>query len=533
VAVASVLVWVGSASFYSLAGEGRTIGWGEEPLWFPHEAAKFAGTKGMPDRFLSYHNGHASVFIYYNSPEREGGPGRTVYTDPRLEVAGPELFDRYQKLGKRIAHEESGWEAELDQIGRPSILVDHQDNAQIGATLMASLHWKCVWFDPAVAVFVHDSYASVVKAHTVDLGIRHFRPDPATDPHGLPALLSAAKGVRNYLNYSISRGAMPRPMVWLGLDYARRIVETDADSPEGWKAIGQLELLRDPQPPPNPRFRMPFDPVFDLAMVRATYAFRRALELAPRDFMALIGLEQAFTARQLDEALQPLLTRLCEVHPINVYQREHQAQADAARAQLAQKLSKPAETTWKNSGELDRIVSEQLALGRAETVAQLLEQAYPPERASWQVVDQAATLRLHLGEPDRALDLWRRASTVPRAGVQHARIAAAELTLGQFAAARSSFEKALAAEPNLFEARYGLAVLEQDAGRAAAAYEHARAAIEAAPGDVARAAARAIASAVSRFAREEAGRSVATSTSSEPDDIAPAVSRRPADSVGP
>ena len=58
-----------------------------------------------------------------------------------------------------------------------------------------------------------------------------------------------------------------------------------------------------------------------------------------------------------------------------------------------------------------------------------------------------------------------------------------------------------------FEARYGLAVLEQDAGRAAAAYEHARAAIESAPSEAARAAARAIASAVSRFARSEVNNS--------------------------
>ena len=42
-------------------------------------------------------------------------------------------------------------------------------------------------------------------------------------------------------------------------------------------------------------------------------------------------------------------------------------------------------------------------------------------------------------------------------------------------------------QPGLFEARYGLAVLEQDAGRATAAYEQALAAIESAPSDVARA----------------------------------------------
>ena len=78
---------------------------------------------------------------------------------------------------------------------------------------------------------------------------------------------------------------------------------------------------------------------------------------------------------------------------------------------------------------------------------------------------------------------------------------------GQLDAARKAYEQALATDPSLFEARYGLAVLEQDAGRAAAAYENARAAIESAPSEVARSAARAIASAVSRFARAEVNRS--------------------------
>ncbi|MFO0888633.1 MAG: hypothetical protein U0790_05730 [Isosphaeraceae bacterium] len=535
VALAGVLAWVASGHFYRIAGEGRTIGWGEEPLWFPHRAAKFAGTEGMPEHFLSYHNGHASVFIYYNSPERPGGPGRTVYTDPRLEVAGAELFERYQMLGKRIGNNEPGWEAELDQNGRPSILVDHQENAQIGSSLLASPRWRCVWFDPAVAVFVHESYDQVIRNHTVDFAARHFRPDPAAEPHGTAELLSAAKGVRNYLNFAISRGELPRPLVWLGLDYARRLAEADPDSPEGWKALGQIELLRDPPSRPSPRFRGPFDPALDLAMVRATYAFRRALDLAPGDFMALIGLEQALGARQLDEAMLPVLERLEEVYPINPYQREHQAQARSTREQLARRLSKPVETTWKNSGDLDRIVTEELDLGRAETAAGLLERAYPPENAPWDVVDRAATLRLHLGQPDRALDLWRRASNVPRPAIREARVAASELVLGQFSAARRSYEKALASEPNLFEARYGLAVLEQDDGHAAAAYEHARAAIEAAPTDFARAAARAIASAVSRFAREEAGRSVTGrgDPGTSPEVPTRAVSSRAGGSEGP
>ncbi len=503
--LAVMLLWVGSGQFYAMTGEGRTIGWGEEPLWFAHDAVRFAGAPGMPERFLSYHNAHASVFEYYHSPEREHGPGRTVFTDPRLEIAGAELFDEYQKLGDRITKASPGWDDQLDRMGRPTILVDHVDNAGIGASLLASRHWKCVWFDPIVAVFVHDSYPAA-RSGAVDFGSRHFRPDPATEPQGPAALLASAKGLRNYLNFGLGRGDISRPLVWLAEDHARRLVETDPNAADGWKTLGQVELLREPAAAPVARFRMPFDPVFDLPLVRAVYAFRRAAELEPRDFMTLIGLEQVFETRQMDEAELPVLDRLRELRPINRLQRAHLVQADATRAQLRARLGPAPDTSWKNLGELDRVVTAQLASGRAATAAETLERALPPEKMPWELLDRAATLRLHLGEPEAARQLWRGAAEVPHPAVRDARLAAAFLAEGQFGAARAAYERALAADPALFEAHYGLAVLEQDAGRADPAYRHSLAAIESAPGDVARSAARAMASALHPFAQAEAVR---------------------------
>ena len=68
---ATLLLWVLSGSYYAISGEHRTIGLGEEPLWFPHKATRFAGKPGMPERFLSFHNGHASLYEYYHGPERK------------------------------------------------------------------------------------------------------------------------------------------------------------------------------------------------------------------------------------------------------------------------------------------------------------------------------------------------------------------------------------------------------------------------------------------------------------------------------
>ncbi len=157
--VALLILWVGSGQFFRMTGEGRTIGLGEDRLWFPHEAVKFAGKAGMPDRFLSFHNGHAALYEYYYGPERK------VYIDPRLEVAGADLFRRYNALGKRIEANEPGWEAELTEMRRPVILSDHFYNSEIGATLLQSDHWRCMWFDAIAAVFVHDSSGAAVRGH--------------------------------------------------------------------------------------------------------------------------------------------------------------------------------------------------------------------------------------------------------------------------------------------------------------------------------------------------------------------------------
>ena len=165
------------------------------------------------------------------------------------------------------------------------------------------------------------------------------------------------------------------------------------------------------------------------------------------------------------------------------------------------KLGSPPATTWRNLSELDQIVTAQLAAGRAESAAVLLERAYPPEKASWEIIDKMATLRLHLGEPARARELWRKATTIPEPGIQDARIGTTYLVEGDFDAARRHYQQALNANPNLFEAHYCLAVLEQDAGQARPAYEQADLALEAAQNDSARSAARAIAAGVARFAR--------------------------------
>lgn len=502
VALIGLLFFVGGGWFYAWTGEGRVIGWGEEPLWFPHEAAKLAGEPEMPERFLSFHNGHASLFIYYHSPERPGGPGRTVFTDARLEVTGVELYQRYLDLKKAIVGDSPGWEAQLDAIGRPSILVDHQYNAEVGAALLASRNWRCVWFDAISALFVHQSYADVVDERGVDFAARHFQPTEATTPRDPAALVAAAKGLRNYASFLTARGPdRARPFAWLGLDYGWRIVKNSANPLEGWKTIGNIEMLRDAAGGPSQRYRMPFEPVFDLSPVRATHALRQAERLDPRDFLTLAALEQSFENRGMLEPLVPVLDRILSVRTINPHQAAQQARAEGLRREALERLGGPPPTSWSNIAELDRIVEQQLAAGRVESAAALLENAHPAGQAPWEVTLRLSTLHLHLGEPERARAVLRNAANSPQPAVRDARLAVCDLVEGRFDEARALYQKAIEQDPDLFEARYGLAIVEQDDGRAGAAYEQALAAVECAPDEVARSSARAIAAAVGRFVR--------------------------------
>ncbi len=93
----------------------------------------------------------------------------------------------------------------------------------------------------------------------------------------------------------------------------------------------------------------------------------------------------------------------------------------------------------------------------------------------------------------RARRLRPRASRLARVGFTH-------LVEESFDAARTAFIEALRLDPASFEAAYGLAVTQMDAGRALEAADAARAAARNAATDHARSASRAILNTVSPYA---------------------------------
>ncbi len=133
-----------------------------------------------------------------------------------------------------------------------------------------------------------------------------------------------------------------------------------------------------------------------------------------------------------------------------------------------------------------------------------MEAAYRPDARPWDWTDRLAVLRLHLGEPAKARAAWLAAPPSAPAAPRLARIAATYLVEGDDESSRKFYREAIAADPNSFEAHYGLACLELDAGRATEAAEQGRLAEKAATSDHSKSAARRIVETASPYAAARA-----------------------------
>ena len=483
---------VGSGRFHVWSAEGRTIGLGEEPFWFPHAAVKFAGSRGMPDRLVGFHNGHPSLYEYY------WGPGKQVYTDARLEVMGPDLYQEYMTLGSKISGNVAGWTDDLDKLNHPAVLLDTVDpgNGRMVASLLAARRWHCVWFDPIAAVFVDATYPRIVQEHEVDFLRWHYAGKPEADNADAATCLAAARSLRGVAMAFPFRGGDPRarPLIWLALDYARRLRSLDPSGLDGWKQAGLLTFLLDTLPDDAviPRFRLAFDPTIDLDLVTASYQLRQALAVVPDEGVCAFYLALLDTKRGMDESAIPLLDQFARQPNKNLEQQRQKARTVDQLAEIRRRLGSEPTTKWNNLSELEQVYDRLTRSGWVVTAAAVIAAAHRDAARPWAWADRLATIRLHLGQPARARAVWQAAADAPPA-LQSARIAATYLVEGDLEAARKAYGAALASDPNLFEAAFGLARLEQGAGRAAEAVAAARLAAQVATTERLRRLARAIA----------------------------------------
>ncbi len=504
--IAVAFVAVASGAFYQLAGEGRVVGLGFEPLWFPHKAVQFAGRPEMPERFVSFSFGWASLYDYYF------GPKRKVFIDPRLEVAGPELYERNVELEGKLRRDDPGWSAELVGMGKPIVLIGHAglsdpgEMAGTGAALLGHPDWKLIYFDPQASIYVHKDHEDIVRKYAVDLRARHFQPDPDGGRDGEAALLASA---RSFWSLGTSLAQLGRPalvetVTALGLDHARRALRSNPEGPAASKLMALLLLLRaGGETATAPRAAEPFDPIVDLDTIRATAALRRARERKADDYLLTLGLFQAYLSQGLREAALPLLDELIARPARNTYQRAMRRGLMTQRSELVVDTAPLDPSRFRNRNELEQAMKGLLVAGRAGAVADLLEREFPAEARPWPLADRLATIRLHLGEPEHARAIWEGVANPPLPGVRAARVAFTYFVEEDFEAARRHYRDAIARDPALFEAHYGLARLEADARRARHAAESARKALENGPSEAARATSRALLNSVAPYQRSQ------------------------------
>ncbi len=154
------------------AGEKNVFGFGERPWWFGHEAMKFAGQPGFPDRAIAAHIGLAATYIYHN------GPSHKVFLDPRLEVASPETYQLQERMLAQMQQGDRRWENLVqDREGNlPVVILDSRTSRPAIQGLFLTPGWRLVYADPAAAVFLTVPQAEKLNLEPADISPLKYPP---------------------------------------------------------------------------------------------------------------------------------------------------------------------------------------------------------------------------------------------------------------------------------------------------------------------------------------------------------------------
>jgi tetratricopeptide (TPR) repeat protein len=410
--------------FYPAVGYLLHFGLRERPLTFAHEAARFAGKPGLPNRALVLDLGQTGVYVYHN------GPDRKVFMDARLEVPSLETFQAYRRIETWLNQGDPRGLALVRSLGDPLIFLNHGSNIGAEATLFASPNWRCIYFDPVASVFVPRGRADLVATYpTIDLASRHLtlasQKSTAIEPEAAYAearslvQLGVALRRREEGDISLRIGSL-----LLSRDLALRTLSARPDFAGAWTILGHASKNLTPDAPGRPsRPSDPWDPAAGLGWAAATFGYRQTLALSPENRPALLSLRDAFATRGMTE------------------EREE--------------------------------VEARLKRGRAGFIAPLAaDLSTESPRCAWPEADRLAVEAMHRGEPALARRIWERAEAPPSIGLRLARLGDADLAAMNTERAISCYEQALKREPSLAVAWYGLALgglLQGDAPRALAA----------------------------------------------------------------
>ncbi|HKM52394.1 MAG TPA: tetratricopeptide repeat protein [Isosphaeraceae bacterium] len=435
--VALLLAWlyaIPTDRFYSMTGELRHFGVKERPFWYAHDAARFAGGPGMPDRALVFDVGQTGVYLYHN------GPDRKLFMDSRLEIPSLETFRTYISLEQWLQRGDGRWTEAVRRMGDPLILIAHEENADAVATLLADRGWRCVWFDPVAAVFLpdHDSQLKSVYP-SVDFAARYFD-WPSVGKIDPVASLVEAKA------FSEIGGQMARrpgvnlaarlPLLLLGMRHARVLLESGQESPQAWTILGHCTWSLAPDLHNGPPDRLAaWDLATGLSWAQAAFCYRQALKQSSHNAPALLSLARLFEIRRM-------------------------AQAQAAVAASVRAITNRQVTGGVQS--LDELTRALDATG---------------VNLTWDEAEKRAVALLNLGAPVEARQLYERAIDPPSSALRHCRIADACLAAFLLQDSERAYRASMAEDGAAGQSWFGLYLTMLVQGRPSEALQAYRAAL--------------------------------------------------------
>jgi hypothetical protein len=445
-----------SGWYYPATGELRRFGLGEMPATYAHEAARFAGSPGMPERALVYDLRQAGVYVFHNAPERK------VFMDPRLEVPSRSTFETYVRLEKWLNEGRPGWSETLRGMGDPVVLLDHGEEAGAEATLLADGRWRCVYYDPLASVFLPQRRADLAaRFPSVDFAARHFLNHPGESPQDSTGTNLLEARSLSSLGAALSRRPGSPwdwriPILLLASDRAWRAIASAPNATDGWMVLGTCLWNLNPEVGVRPAGPSDvWDPARSLVHAQSTFVYRRVLALEPTHRWALLALHDSFAARRMNDAKDSIVDRLRQVMG--------RTQARASRSEEGSQQPPPSDPS-----ELSRGIADRLQRGLPESAVRLAQAARDRGVVlGWDVADHVAAVALHLGEPAIAKEIWKKAADPPSPALRLARIADADLSALDYDAAENGYRAAVKLDRRLGGAWFGLAFLYTQRGEAA------------------------------------------------------------------
>jgi tetratricopeptide (TPR) repeat protein len=456
-----------SDRFYIYSGFPRHFAFAEEPLAFAHDAVRFAGSPGLPERALVYGLDQTGVYDFHNAPRCK------PFMDGRLEMPALRTFETYVNIEDWLATADPRWQDALKSLGDPLVLLGHEGlgRATAEALLLTHPNWRCVYFDALAAVFVPRDRVDQKAFPAIDFAARHFH---ETQRPSIPNLRRAAtreaKALYN-LSASLPQQTYPwnrrLPLLLHAHDRACLALEENKQRADVWIVLGNT--YRDLNPNAATVYvasGAEWQSERDLGWAQATYCFRQAVELQPDNATAWRYLAMVYSRRRLIEA-----ELAASEQWLRLDRKVPEAQRDRVKAM---RRTFTAQTPHVDMQEpvLDAVSRLALA-GRPISALERIEAA-GQSSWPWPFAERVAALYMHLGRPAEARRVWREARDCPSPALRDCRLAISYWVELDFKSAMRCYLDAKEKEANLSEIWWGLARLHTQLGDAKAASEACR-----------------------------------------------------------